>query len=251
MDKIALLERRISQLEDKRVASVEKTDIPESIEKRPARRTRGANAIVSSDSVKAILSAAPLARQVAVSTLLRKSFSWVETLVIGDSVTRKVRLHSPATVICLPGARAPDIEAKLRVLTCGETSYRVRLDAPNTDISFDNIVVHVGTNDARTRQTEVTKSNIARLCDFARKMCRHRLILSGPLPDKGNDERYSRLLSLNRWLARYSSEQGFGFIDNWPSLWGRPGVLMRDGLHPTGLGASIMSKNIDRCLSQA
>ena len=71
------------------------------------------------------------------------------------------------------------------------------------------------------------------------------------LPDKGNDERYSRLLSLNRWLARYSSEQGFGFIDNWPSLWGRPGVLMRDGLHPTGLGASIMSKNIDRCLSQA
>ena len=252
MDKIALLERRISQLEDKRVASVEKTDIPESIEKRPARRTRGANAIVSSDSVKAILSAAPLARQVAVvSTLPRKSFSGVETLVIGDSVTRKVRLHSPATVICLPGARAPDIEAKLRVLTCGQTSYGVRLDAPNTDTSFDNIVVHVGTNDARTRQTEVTKSNIARLCDFARKMCRHRLILSGPLPDKGNDERYSRLLSLNRWLARYSSEQGFGFIDNWPSLWGRPGVLMRDGLHPTGLGASIMSKNIDRCLSQA
>ena len=89
------------------------------------------------------------------------------------------------------------------------------------------------------------------LSDFARKMCRHRLILSGPLPDKGNDERYSRLLSLNRWLAHYSSEQGFGFIDNWPSLWGRPGVLMRDGLHPTGLGASIMSKNIDRCLSQA
>ena len=58
IDKIALLERRISQLEDERVASVEKTDTPESIEKSPARRTRGANAIVSSDSVKAILSAA-------------------------------------------------------------------------------------------------------------------------------------------------------------------------------------------------
>ena len=113
IDKIALLERRISQLEDKRVASVEKTDIPESIEKRPARRTRGANAIVSSDSVKAILSAAPLARQVAVSTLPRKSFSGVETLVIGDSVTRKVRLHSPAKVICLPGARLPTLKLNL------------------------------------------------------------------------------------------------------------------------------------------
>ena len=249
LDKIALLERRICQLEDERVASIKIVDIPESLEKRPARRTRRANAIVSGDSVKATLSAARPAK--ADSSLPRKSFSGIKTLVIGDSVTRKVSLHSPAKVICLPGARAPDIEANLRVLACGQTTYGVRLDAPNTDTSFDNIVVHVGTNDARMRQTEVTKSNIVRLCDFARKMCRHRLILSGPLPDKGNDERYSRLMSLNRWLARYSSEQGFGFIDNWPSLWGRPGVLMRDGLHPTGLGASILSKNIDESLSQA
>ena len=51
-----------------------------------------------------------------------------------------------------------DIEANLRVLTCGQTTYGVRLDEPNTDTSFDNIVVHVGTNDARTRQTEVTKA---------------------------------------------------------------------------------------------
>ena len=75
MDKIALLERRICQLEEERVASIKKTDTPDSIVKRPARPSRRANAIVSSDSVKAILSAAPLARQVAVSTLLRKSFS--------------------------------------------------------------------------------------------------------------------------------------------------------------------------------
>jgi len=248
IDKIALLERRICQLEDERVASIKKTDTPESTEMRPARRTRRADAIVSTSSVKVTLSAARLAK--ADSSLPHKSFSGGKTLVIGDSVIRKVRLHMPAKVICIPGARAPDIEANLRVLACDQT-YGVKLDAPNTDTSFDSIVVHVGTNDTRTRQTEVTKSNIARLCDVARKMCRHRLILSGPLPDKGNDERYSRLLSLNRWLARYSSEQGFGFIDNWPSMWGRPGVLMRDGLHPTGLGASIMSKNIDRCFSQA
>ncbi|CAL8336710.1 unnamed protein product [Boreogadus saida] len=151
MDKIALLERRICQLEEERVASIKKTDTPESIEKRPARRTRGANAIVSSDSVKAILSAAPLAREVAVSTLPRRSLLGVKTLVIliGDSVTRKVRLQSPAKVICLPGARAPDIEANLRVLTCGQTTYGVRLDEPNTDTSFDNIVVRVRTSPER------------------------------------------------------------------------------------------------------
>ena len=125
----------------------------------------------------------------------------------------------------------PDNEANLRVLACGQTSYSVRLDAPITDTSFDNIVFHVDTNDTRMRQTEVTKRNM--LCDFARNMYQHRFILSGPLPDRGN-EGYGRLLSLNRWLTRYSSEQGFCFIDNWPSLWGRPGILMRDGIHPTG-----------------
>jgi len=94
------------------------------------------------------------------------------------------------------------------------------------------------------RQSKVTKSNIVRLRDFARKMCWHRLILSGPLPVRGNDEQYSRLMSLNRWLALYS-------VDNWLAMWDRPGVLMRDGLHPTGLGASIMSANVDSCLSHA
>ena len=149
IDKIALLERHICQLEDERVASIKIIDIPESIEIRPARRTRRANAIVSSDLVKATLSAAPPAK--ADRSLPRKSFSGVKTLVIGDSVTRKVRLHSPAKVICLPGARAPDIEANLRVLACGQTTHRVRLDAPNTDNNIDNIVVHVGTKTRRDK----------------------------------------------------------------------------------------------------
>jgi len=82
---------------------------------------------------------------------------------------------------------------------------------------------------------KVTKSNIVRLCDFARKMCLHRFINSGPLPVRGNDEQYSRFISLNHW----------------PFMWDCPGMLMRDGLHPTGLGASIMLANIDSCLSQA
>jgi len=90
--------------------------------------------------------------------------------VIGDSVTRKVRLHTPTNVICLPGARAPDIEANLRLLACSKDTYGVGLEAPNTDTSFNNIVIHVGTNYVRMRQSEVTKSNIVRLCDFARNM---------------------------------------------------------------------------------
>ena len=131
LDKIALLERRICQLGEERVACIKKTDTSESIEKRPARRTRRADAIVSTSSVKATLSAAPLAK--ADRHPPRKSSSGVKTLVIGDSVRRKVRLHAPAKVICQPGARAPDIEAYLRVLAFGQAVHEVRLDVPNAD----------------------------------------------------------------------------------------------------------------------
>ena len=77
-------------------------------------------------------------------------------------------LVAPADVICISGARAPDIEANLRVLACGKDTYGVRLDTPTTDTSFSNIVIHVGTNDVRMRQSEVTKSNIVRLCSQER-----------------------------------------------------------------------------------
>ena len=40
----------------------------------------------------------------------------LHTLVIGDSITRNIKLASSATVYCLPGAKASDIEANLRVL---------------------------------------------------------------------------------------------------------------------------------------
>lgn len=35
------------------------------------------------------------------------------TLVTGDSITCNIKLKNPATVMCIPGARAPDIEANL------------------------------------------------------------------------------------------------------------------------------------------
>ena len=43
----------------------------------------------------------------------------LHTLVIGDSITCNVKLASSATVYCLPGVRASDIEANLRVLATG------------------------------------------------------------------------------------------------------------------------------------
>ncbi|CDQ57146.1 unnamed protein product [Oncorhynchus mykiss] len=65
---------------------------------------------------------------------------------------------------------------------------------------YRDIIFHVGTNDVRMKQSEVTKCNIASACKSARKMCRHRVIVSGPLLVRGSDELYSRVSQLNRRL---------------------------------------------------
>ncbi|XP_067090225.1 uncharacterized protein [Osmerus mordax] len=186
-----------------------------------------------------------------------------QTLVIGDSITRNIRLEPPATVYCVPGARATDIVANLSsgvpaarlfqffykffFYSVASTKAKAKAHGAYTDDRYENIVIHVGTNDVRLRQSEDTKVNIARACDLAQKMSRHRVIASGPLPVRGTDEIYSRH---NHWLARFCTEQGLGFVDNWSSFWARPGLLKSDGLHPSWRGAFLLSRNTETILEQ-
>lgn len=161
-----------------------------------------------------------------------------KALIIGDSILRNVRLETPATIVqCMPGARATDVEASLRMLA-------------KTKRKYSRIVIHVGTNDIRLKQSEVTKHNFVSVCEMAKKMCRE-VICSGPLPARRGDEVYSRLTSLNRWLSEWCSSNDIGFINNWHDFWGRPGLLQRDGLHPSWRGARVLSSNIAASLRKA
>uniref|UniRef100_A0A9J7ZI43 SGNH hydrolase-type esterase domain-containing protein n=1 Tax=Cyprinus carpio carpio TaxID=630221 RepID=A0A9J7ZI43_CYPCA len=126
-------------------------------------------------------------------------------LVIGDSIVRNVKIETPATIVqCLPGARAPDILANLKVLA-------------NAKRKYSKIVIHAGANDVRLRQSEITKNNIKEVCELA-SMMSDTVICSGPLPAYRGDEIHSRLSSLNGWMSKWCPQNNIGFIDNWTSF---------------------------------
>ncbi len=149
-------------------------------------------------------------------------------LVIGDSIVQNVKIETPATIVqCLPGARAPDILANLKVLA-------------NAKRKFSKIVIHVGANDVRLRQSEITKNNVKEVCELASTMS-DTVICSGLLPAYRGDEIHSRLSSLNGWMSKWCPQNNSFFG-------GRPDLLKRDGFHPSWGGAALLSRNMAHSL---
>uniref|UniRef100_A0A8D0CYU9 SGNH hydrolase-type esterase domain-containing protein n=1 Tax=Sander lucioperca TaxID=283035 RepID=A0A8D0CYU9_SANLU len=120
-------------------------------------------------------------------------------LVIGSSILRYVRLAAPAaTVVCVPGARAGDVESHLKLLAKNNRKY-------------SKIILHVGGNDTR----------LLTLC-----ICK--------------DNPHVILQPLSEWCPA----NDVGYVNNWKAFWGKPGLIERDGIHPTWDGAALISKNL-------
>lgn len=162
-----------------------------------------------------------------------------KTLVIGASTVRNVKLATPSAIVTsISGARASDIESYLKLLVAKQA------------VKYPRIVIHTGTNDVRLRQSEITKTSFISLCRLAQTMS-DSVTFSGPIPINRGEEMFSRIFSLNQWLSGWCSDNNVGFIDNFSSFRGKPGLLNRDGIHPSRVGAELLSRNIDRHLNSA
>ncbi|GAA6072448.1 uncharacterized protein LOC113634233 [Tachysurus ichikawai] len=100
------------------------------------------------------------------------------------------------------------------------------------------------------KQSEILKRDFNTLVETVRNSApAARIIVSGPLPTyQRGIEKFSRLFALNEWLQSWCQAQNLLFIDNWNVFWERPRLFRADGLHPSRVGAEILSDHISRAL---
>ncbi|XP_056613531.1 uncharacterized protein LOC130429143 isoform X2 [Triplophysa dalaica] len=157
-------------------------------------------------------------------------------VVIGDSIVGNVRAsfnEGKVRTHCFPGTHVLDVSAILK-----------------EDASVGAVVLHAGVNDVRMRQSEILKRDFRSLVDTVRNASpTARIIVSGPLPTyrRGN-KKFSRLFTLNNWLKSWCIEQKLLFVNNFDLFWERPRLFRPDGLHPSSIGAEILSDNISKTL---
>ncbi len=63
----------------------------------------------------------------------------------------------------------------------------------NAKRKFSEIIIHIGANDVRLRQSEITRNNVKEVCELANTMS-DTVICSGSLSAYRDDEIHSRLL---------------------------------------------------------
>ncbi|KAI2659930.1 GDSL lipase [Labeo rohita] len=140
-----------------------------------------------------------------------------DTVIIGDSIVRYVRAtlaKGKVHTYCFPCAHVLNVSAQIPAI----------LKVQKRD--FSSLIETV-------RSTSPTM----------------RIIVSGPLPTyRRGHERFNRRLALNEWLLIWCKEQKLLFVNNWHLFWEHPRLFRADGLHPSRVGAELLSDNISRTL---
>lgn len=94
------------------------------------------------------------------------------------------------------------------------------------------IIVHVGTDDAALKQSEVTKSDFTDMLRFLNRSGGS-VLISGPIPTLGRgSEGFSRLLGLHSWLQSACKNFNILHIDNFNLFWDRWSHFKPGGFNP-------------------
>ena len=158
-------------------------------------------------------------------------------LIVGSSMVRHTALPGAETC-CYPGAKVSDINAIITPLITNHNEV-------------SSVVIHVGSNDIKRQQSELLQEDFKALITTVRatgKTC----IISGPFPSpQYGDERYSRIRDLHIWLKRHCCQHMIPFVDNFSAFWNRRELFARDGLHPSRLGAHLLSVSMQLALKSS
>ena len=164
-------------------------------------------------------------------------------LVIGDSTVmgtdRRVggKGRDSGLVCCLPGAGVQDISERVFKTLRGEGEQ-------------PQVIVHVGTHDIGKLREGDIKQRFMEL-GWKLKAKSNRVVISGLLPvPRDSLEKNKERESLNSWLKGWCTKEGFRYLNNWGSFWGRWDLYKRDGLHLNQRGSNILGGKFAKTMQQ-
>uniref|UniRef100_A0A671X1X1 Uncharacterized protein n=1 Tax=Sparus aurata TaxID=8175 RepID=A0A671X1X1_SPAAU len=144
-----------------------------------------------------------------------------QTLIVGDVAVKEVNSFCSkknTKVLCFTNDMVSDVSEKI-------------LDIVAEHPTVKSLILHTGAyftdllNKVRSLDTVV--------------------FVSGPLPTvRRGDERFSRLLMLNRWLKATCAAQSVNFIDNFNIFWERRHLFKADGFCLNKSGVRLLTSNI-------
>ncbi|KAK0142424.1 hypothetical protein N1851_019869 [Merluccius polli] len=156
-----------------------------------------------------------------------------QTLIVGDGAVNKTKpfFSKNTKVLCFTNDMVSDISEKILEITAEHPTVK-------------SLVIHTGALDVVKQQSEVLKQDFSDLLNKVRCL-NTEVFISGPLPTvRRGDERFSRLLMLNRWLKDTCAAQSVNFIDNFNIFWERRHLFEADGFCLNKSGVQLLSYNI-------
>lgn len=164
-----------------------------------------------------------------------------QTLIVGDGAVDKIKYYCSkknTVVLCFTNTMVSDISKKI-----------LKIADEHPTVKY--LIIHTGALDVVKQQSEVLKQEFIDLLNKVQCL-NTKVFFSSPLPTvRRGDERFSRLMMLNRWLQDICAAQSVNFIDNFTIFWERRHLFKADGLCLIKAGVQLLSSNIFYFVKQA